>query len=55
MRNAEVRGLTWDCLRWDEGEILIYKTLKRDGYSSRHHIWGSTKTGKQMAISSLRF
>ena len=50
MRNAEIRGLTWDCIRWDEGEILIYKTLKRDGYSSRKHVWGSTKTGKQRLV-----
>ena len=50
MRNAEIRGLTWVCLRWDDGEILIYKTLKRDGYSSRKHVWGSTKTGKQRLV-----
>jgi integrase len=50
MRNAEVRGLTWDCIHWDEGEILIYKTLRRDGYSSRNHIWGTTKTGKQRVV-----
>ena len=50
MRNAEVRGLTWDCIRWDDHEILIYKTLKRDGYSSRNHIWGTTKTGKQRVV-----
>jgi len=50
MRNAEVRGLTWDCIHWVEGEILIYKTLKRDGYSSRNHIWGTTKTGKQRVV-----
>jgi integrase len=50
LRNGEIRGLTWDCIRWGEGEILICKTLRRDGYSSRHHIWGTTKTGKQRVV-----
>ena len=31
LRNAEVIGLTWDCVRMDEGELLISKTLRRDG------------------------
>jgi integrase len=61
LRNGEVRGLTWDCIHWDDGEILIYKTLKRDEYSSRQHSWATTKTGKErvvpltsLAISTLR-
>ena len=29
LRNAEVIGLTWDCVRLDEGELLISKTLRR--------------------------
>ena len=31
LRNAEVIGLTWDCVRLDEGELLISKSLRRDG------------------------
>jgi integrase len=50
LRNGEIRGLTWDCIRWEEGEILIYKTLRRDGFSSRQHFWGTTKTGKQRVV-----
>ena len=50
LRNGEVRGLTWDCIHWDDGEILIYKTLKRDGYSSRQHSWATTKTGKERVV-----
>ena len=42
MRNAEIRGLTWDCIRWEEGELLVCKSLKRDGYSSGHHRWATT-------------
>ena len=31
LRNAELIGLTWDCVRLEEGELLITKTLRRDG------------------------
>jgi len=24
LRNAEIRGLTWDCIRWEEGEVLVW-------------------------------
>ena len=37
MRNGEIRGLTWDCLRWVDGEMLISKSLRRDGYNSGQH------------------
>ncbi len=23
LRNAEIRGLTWDCIRWEECEVLV--------------------------------
>ena len=35
LRNAEVIGLTWDCVRLDEGELLISKTLKPFACGSR--------------------
>ena len=25
IRNDEIRGLTWDCIRWEEGELLVCK------------------------------
>ena len=50
MRNAQIRGLTWDCIRWEEGEVLNCKSLLRDGYSSGHHSWASTKTGKEGVV-----
>ena len=31
LRNAELIGLTWDCVRLEEGELLITKNLRRDG------------------------
>jgi len=50
LRNAEIRGLTWDCIRWSEGELLICKTLRRDGYSSGKVAWAPTKTGKERVV-----
>ena len=50
LRNAEVRGLTWDCIRWEEGEVLVMKSLRRDGYSSGKVEWAPTKTGKERVV-----
>jgi integrase len=50
LRNAEIRGLTWDCIRWDEGEVLVMKSLRRDGYSSGKVEWAPTKTGKERVV-----
>ena len=50
MRNAEIRGLTWDCIRWEEGEVLVMKSLRRDGYSSGKVEWAPTKTGKERVV-----
>jgi integrase len=50
MRNAEIRGLTWDCIRWAEGEVLVMKSLRRDGYSSGKVEWAPTKTGKERVV-----
>ena len=50
LRNAEIRGLTWDCIRWEEGEVLICKSLRRDGYSSGKVAWAPTKTGRERVV-----
>ena len=50
LRNAEIRGLTWDCIRWEEGEVLVCKSLRRDGYCSGHHSWAPTKTGRERVV-----
>jgi integrase len=50
MRNGEIRGLTWDCIRWEEGEVLVMKSLRRDGYSSGKVVWAPTKTGKERVV-----
>ena len=50
LRNAEVIGLTWDCVRLDEGELLISKTLRRDGTATHNRFWSGTKTGKARVV-----
>jgi integrase len=50
LRNAEIRGLTWGCSRWYEVEVLVCKSLRRDGYSSGHQSWAPTKTGKERVV-----
>jgi integrase len=50
MRNGEIRGLTWDCVRWEDGEVLVCKSLRRDGYSSGQHSWAPTKTGRERLV-----
>ena len=50
LRNAEVIGLTWDCVRLDEGELLINKTLRRDGTATHQRLWSGTKTGKARVV-----
>jgi len=50
LRNAELIGLTWDCVRLEEGELLITKTLRRDGVSTHRRQWSGTKTGKSRVV-----
>ena len=50
LRNAELIGLTWDCVRLEEGELLISKSLRRDGVATHQRRWGGTKTGKSRVV-----
>jgi integrase len=50
LRNAELIGLTWDCVRLEEGELLISKTLRRDGVYTHKRQWSGTKTGKSRVV-----
>ena len=50
LRNAELIGLTWDCVRFEEGELLITKTLRRDGVYTHKRKWAGTKTGKSRVV-----
>jgi integrase len=50
LRNAELIGLTWECVRLEEGELLISKTLRRDGVATHRRQWGGTKTGKSREV-----
>ena len=50
LRNAELIGLTWDCVRLEAGELLISKTLRRDGVYTHKRQWAGTKTGKTRVV-----
>ena len=50
LRNGEIRGLTWDCVRWEEGELLISKSLRTDGFNGMNVTWASTKTGRERVV-----
>jgi len=50
LRNSELIGLTWDAVRLEDGELLITKTLKRDGTATHKRYWGPTKTGKSRVV-----
>ena len=50
LRNAEVIGLTWDAVRLEERELLIHKTLKRDGTAMHKRSWSTTKTGRSRVV-----
>ena len=50
LRNGEIRGLTWDCIRWGEGELLVCKTLRRDGFKTEQYSWAPTKTGRERVV-----
>lgn len=54
LRNGEIRGLTWDCVCWESGELLVMKSLRRDGFSGAH-IWAPTKTGKERVVPLTPF
>jgi integrase len=49
-RNAEIRGLTWDCVHWEEGELLICKALRSDGFNAMNVCWAPTKTGRERIV-----
>ena len=50
LRNSEIRGLTWDCVHWDEGELLISKALLSDGFNAMNTRWSGTKNGKERLV-----
>ena len=51
LRNGELIGLSWECFRLDEGELLISKTLRRDGIATHQRLRSGTKTGKARLLS----
>ena len=50
LRNSELIGITWDCIRWEEQELLVMKSLKRIRTNTTARQWAPTKTGKQRVV-----
>ena len=50
LRNAELIGLCWENVRWEEGELRITRSLRRDGSSTHRRVWGPTKTGRSRIV-----
>jgi len=49
-RNAELIGLTWDSVDFEQGELKITKSLRRRDNSNTLRDWSTTKTGKHRII-----
>ncbi len=50
LRSSELIGLTWDAVKFAEGELLITKSLRRDGVNTHVRRWGTTKTGRSRVV-----
>lgn len=50
LRNSELIGLTWDAVHLQDGELVISKTLRRDGNSNHRRVWSGTKTGQSRVV-----
>jgi integrase len=50
LRNSELIGLTWDAVHLQDGELVISKTLRRDGNSNHRRVWSGTKTGRSRVV-----
>ena len=50
LRNAELIGLCWDAVRLDAGELVISRSLRRDGVATHRRSWAGTKTGRSRVV-----
>lgn len=51
MRQGEVLGLTWDCVDFNQGTILINKRLQKTRGGKSSYYLASTKSGKSRKLS----
>lgn len=54
MREGEVLGLTWDCVDFDKGTVLINKQLQKERKGTGAYHLVSTKNGKGRRITPAR-
>ena len=47
-------GLTWDCVRLNEGDLLISKPLRGDGTATHQRLLSGMKTGKARVVPLSR-
>ena len=56
MRQAEIIGLTWDCVDFENGTITVEKQLRRDhGTAGEEYTFTSPKNGKKRIIAPAQF
>ena len=51
MREGEALGLTWDCVDFDRGTLLINKQLQREKKKNAQYILPTTKNGRARRIT----
>ena len=51
MREGEALGLTWDCVDFDKGTILINKQLQREKKKNARYLLVPTKNEKSRTIT----
>lgn len=58
MREAEMLGLTWDCIDWDRSTVTVKQQLRRHQEKGKGYYVSSTKNGKirkiQLAPSAMQ-
>lgn len=50
LRNAELIGLTWDSVDFEQGELKITKSLRRRDDSNTLRVWSNTKTRRHRIV-----
>jgi len=50
LRESEVLGLTWDCIDFEEGEVLVNKQLAKTKHIGGDYTFTPTKNGKERYV-----
>ncbi len=55
LRQAEIIGLTWDCIDFLRGTITVYRQLRRERVKGGQYVFTSLKNDKQRTITVAPF